>query len=227
MIERELIKTYTFSSYVIGSLQQSYAQGLFDDDEGTEISEMQSIINAKYDFIDSFSNHYKDEFVASRILHINIVSIEEYLQVCCNRFESLLKSLDIKTVIIILNSKCDWFQQKNNYKPVKKAMSRLGEIVGRKNYLGAFEVDVDSLKQMFDIVFWLGRCNASLPDIHIISEESKISFMICKYGNIHVEIYSDEMAKKFHKEYLNLGFKIIESEEEFLSNEIGGRKILT
>lgn len=229
LLERKFIKDYSFASYVIGSLQQVFAQGWLDDAKtDTERREIQEFINEKYDLIEAYSTDYCQEFIGSRILHLapkNLNSIEEYLEIFTDRVETLLNDIGIDKVIIVLNSRCDWFGQKNNYKPVKEAILQLRKIVGDKHYYEAFEVDTVNLKQMTKIVFWLGRCNASLPHIHIISEENKINFMICKYGNLHAEIYSKEIDKKIYEVSERLGFSIIETEDEFLDG-IKGRNIL-
>lgn len=227
LLERDFLKNYKFTSYVIGSLQKSYAQGFLNDAEtDAERNEIQSFINDKYDFIKFYSSHYDEDFVCNRILHIDVNNIERYLEVFTERFEALLKNVGVEKVIVVLNAKCDWFYQKNNYKPVKEAMLQLRKIVGGKHYYGGFEVDTNFLRHMIKIIFWIGRCNASLPYIHIISEENKTSFMICKYGNLHAECYSLEMDKKISEISKKLEFEIIEKEEEFLKNGLEGRKII-
>lgn len=230
LLERKSIKNYSFASYVIGSLQQVFAQGWLDDAKtDAERCEIQEFINEKYDLIEAYSADYCQEFNSCRILHLapkNLNSIEGYVEVFTDRFEILLNDIGIDKVVIVLTSKCDWFGQKNNYKPVKESMLQLRKIVGDKHYYEAFEVETINLKQMTKIIFWLGRCNASLPHIHIISEENKINFMICKYGNLHAEIYSHEIDKKVCEVSERLGFSIIETEDEFLDNGIKGRNIL-
>lgn len=186
---------------------------------------MKEYIETNYDFLDINCNNYKEQYVSSKILHLNINDISCYTDILGEKLISLLKSINAESVAIILNTKCDWFIQKNNYKPVRKALKELREIVGKKNYYGAFDVDLKYLKQMIEILFWLVRCNASLPYIHLICEKQKVSFMICKYGNLHIGIYSKEIDENIEELYSKNDFIAIDGEYEFLEDEFKGRKI--
>ena len=223
LLDRQLIKEYSFSSYSIGSLQQAFVQGVFENAESD--SKIKEVLD-KYDFIAAYSSHYNHEFVCSKILHINISDMNTYLKVFADRFEALLKMIETNKVIVALNVKCDWFKQRNNYRPVKLAMNELQKLAGNKQYYGAFEVDTEDIQKITGILFWLCRCNASLPHIHIIDEKNKISFNICKYGNLHAEIYSPETEKKMCIASSAAEFSFIETETEFLATKLRGRAII-
>ena len=226
LLERDYFKNKDFTAYIIKSMQEALSYGLLDGiDDEQELKDMKEYTEINYDFLDINCNNYKEQYVSSKILHLNINDISCYSDILGEKLISLLKSINAESVAIILNTKCDWFIQKNNYKPVHKALKELREIVRKKNYYGAFDVDFKYLKQMIEIVFWLGRCNASLPYIHLICEKQKVSFMICKYGNLHVDIYSKEIDEIIEKSYSKNDFIAIDSEYEFLEDEFKGRKI--
>lgn len=217
LIDRKILSEYEFSSYVIGSMQEVFKQNqLMDAENDKEINELQQYITDKYDMVDIYSNHFEEEFVTSIILHPDVGTMEEYLYLFPREFINLIDCIGINRVIIALGKYCDWFCQKNRYKPVKQAMDELKKITISKTYFGAFEVSSNSLFDLINILFWLGRCNASLPYIHIISEEKKLAFLICKYGNLHIDIYSEDMERKIREICTTSSFQIIEHENEFL-----------
>jgi hypothetical protein len=49
--------------------------------------------------------------------------------------------------------------------------------------------------------------------------------MICKYGNLHVDIYSEETKNIIDKSYENIEFVNIDLKCQFLGNGFKGRKI--
>jgi hypothetical protein len=226
LLERDYFKNKDFTAYIIKSMQEALSYGLLDGiDDEQELKDMKEYIETNYDFLGINCDNYKEQYVSSKILHLNITDIGCYPDILGEKLISLLKSINAESITIILDTKCDWFSQNNNYKPVRKSLKELREIVGKKNYYGAFEVDFKHLKQMIEIVFWLGRCNASLPYIHLICEKQRVSFMICKYGNLHVDTYSKEIDKSIEESYLESGFISIDNENEFLEDEFKGRKI--
>lgn len=84
-----------------------------------------------------------------------------------------------------------WFAQDNDYPPVKDALNYLKKYIDA-DFNGGFVLDEKTVYKFIPHLFWLTRCNASLPYFYIAFPKAKTFISICKYGVLHFEFYSEE-----------------------------------
>ena len=103
----------------------------------------------------------------------------------------------------------------------------LEKIVGDKTFKEAFEININSLPEFIEILFWTTRCDPSVAEyIFLFDKDEQIQLHLCKYGNLHLTEYNIEQLNEDKLE--ELGWTIIEGKEfdNFTESEkIKGRKI--
>lgn len=106
--------------------------------------------------------------------------------------------------------KHDFFGNRdNNFKPLKDAYNKLEKIVGDKTFKEAFEIDIKSLSDFIEILFWTIRCDPSIAEyIFLFDRDEQIRFHLCKYGNLHITEYNKEQLTE--DKLKELGLTIIE-----------------
>jgi len=66
------------------------------------------------------------------------------------------------------------------------AYKKLEKIVGDKTFNEAFKIDIQSLPDFIEILFWITRCDPSVAEyIFIFDEKEQIQINLCKYGNLN------------------------------------------
>ena len=113
-------------------------------------------------------------------------------------FEQLSNELGAE-LIFILDYNVPWLSQENDFKPVLKALNYLKEIGATKEFNGAFKLSGDELAEFGQNLFWIIRCNASLPYCWFSTDRHQFVGTVCKYGNLHFETYSDRIKKQIVK----------------------------
>ncbi|WMX13148.1 hypothetical protein [Aureispira sp. CCB-E] len=116
-----------------------------------------------------------------------------YLNDIADILNIIRQSLNESSILILGLIKNSWFQE-NDYAPISRAMNYLEEKIN-KNFDGGFILKENEILKFIPHLFWLIRCNASLPETYMTFPKSKTIFYICKYGIIHFEFY-DEAEKK-------------------------------
>ena len=106
--------------------------------------------------------------------------------------EKLGKELN-EDLIFILDYSVPWLSQENDYEPASKALDYLREIGTSENFSGAFKLGGDDLAEFATNLFWIIRCNASLPYCWFSTEKHHFVGDLCQYGNIHLHSYSIEI----------------------------------
>ncbi len=102
-----------------------------------------------------------------------------------------------------------WLFQENDYPPVKKALNYLKSNI-EKSFDGGFELNSNDLNEFIPHLFWLIRCNMSMPEFMMSYKNSKTVFSIYKHGNLNLEFY-DNLEKEFLLTFFNQrNFKIVE-----------------
>jgi len=152
------------------------------------------------DFVDSYRdrNPFKQVSVAKWVGGCTLISsktnAEKYLSDLSNSLEGLRNQLKAQNLIVIGDWPTPWLAQENEYAPVKEAMDFLKMIIS-SDFDGGFLLNAKDLTSFIPRLFWLTRCNASLPDFLMTFENSKTIFSICKYGILHIESYDQEELK--------------------------------
>ena len=105
----------------------------------------------------------------------------------------MIKYLDCDELIFLGDTKRPWLYQDNDYPPVKKAMQYLIDNKISKSFHGAILVNTVQLPLFIKHLYWLTRCNASLPYFYFMDKNQKILGHICQYGNVHFGILLEEI----------------------------------
>ena len=96
-------------------------------------------------------------------------------------------------LIFILDYDVPWLSQENDFEPVSKASNYLREIGTSEEFSGAFKLSGNNLAEFASNLFWIIRCNASLPYCWFSTDNHQFVGDICQYGNIHLHTYSIEI----------------------------------
>ena len=152
------------------------------------------------DFVDSYRdrNPFDQSSAIKWIGGYTLISsktyVDEYLNDLSNSIEGLRNHLKSQNLIVIADWPTPWLAQENEYAPVKKALEFL-KIIVSTDFDGGFLLNGEDLRAFIPHLFWLTRCNASLPDFLMAFENSKTIFSICKYGILHIESYDQDELK--------------------------------
>lgn len=175
---------------------------------------------------DTLNDKYIDEVVFTFSEH----QIDQYLDKLSNGLDYLTEQLDWKAVIFLLDYPTPWLNQENDYQPVKKALDYIRQIGVSEDFIGGFKVSGQGLKEITKNLFWIIRCNASLPDCYFSGLSTDFSGSICKYGNIHFNFYSRTDRQEIIRAAQDIGLKQIEGSQCLDSftetGKIEGRRII-
>ena len=156
-------------------------------------------------------------------------SINVYVKKLSQQFTQLIELLKFDTLIFLDDYKMPWRGQDNEYKPAKRALQYLIEQNVGKRFNGGLEVNLGDLSEFSKHLFWLSRCNASLPTFHYMDKGENILGYLCKYGNLHVQTLNKRIDNKFQYIIGNIEFLLVNGNcrESFSkSGRIKGRRII-
>ena len=220
---KEIVET----KRIIGS-ELTKMQKVFHNEEMLKYYKDDNEEHLYWEQFDCIKNEEKDYSIFNKIIGLDHSDIKTFTNKLTEKLIELLKAVNVTEFIIICHLKLDFFGNRdNNYKPLKKVYKTLEKIVGDKTFNEAFEIDINSLKDFVEILFWTTRCDPSVAEyIFVFDKDEQIQFNICKYGNLHLTQYNREQLTD---DKLNeLGWTIIEGQEfdNFTeSGKIEGRKI--
>ncbi len=169
----------------------------------------------KYEYFGElkYNLDFKDIFIYS----IEIGKILEQLSIALN-----------SELIFILDYNVPWLSQENDFAPVIKASNYLREIGTNEEFSGAYKLSGDELAEFVANLFWIIRCNASLPYCWFSTESHQFIGDVCKHGNLHFHTYSEEVKiqlESFAKQ--NSLIEIDDCVEGFIGDSgIEGRQII-
>ncbi len=106
----------------------------------------------------------------------------------------LLDKLEIDSIICLADTPCAWRAQDHDHKPVVRALDYLAENGISETFDGAIEVSLQELQKFIVHLYWLQSCCTALPDFHLMDKGQSIVGHICKYGNLHLGIISEDVA---------------------------------
>lgn len=177
---------------------------------------------------DCIKNEETDYSTFNKIIGIDHSDIDTFTNKLTDKLRELFRSINTIEFIIISHLKLDFFGNRdNNFKPLKEAYKKLEKIVGDKTFNEAFEIDIYSLPEFIEILFWITRCDPSVAEyIFLFAKDEQIQFHLCKYGNLHLTEYNNERLTE--DKLKELGWTIIEGQEFDNFTESGvikGRKI--
>ncbi len=176
----------------------------------------------------------KDDFFYPKIsqsytLTLSSKTINVHVRKLSKELVDLIQLLRFDCLIFLGDYKTPWLYQDNNYKPVERAIEYLKEKKVGRRFNGGFEVNLADLYEFSIHLFWLSRCNASLPLIYFMDKKQNILGSVCKYGNVHLETFNKKTDKIFQSVLNNTGFSILDGKCYELFSKTGaikGRRIV-
>lgn len=140
----------------------------------------------------------KHEFYRELKYNLAFRDIFIYAIALGDSFQKLSDELN-KDIIFILDYSVPWLYQKNNFQPVEDALNYLRQMGVSEHFVGGFKLGGDELAEFVSKLFWIIRCNASLPYCWFSTESHAFVGSICKYGNIHLHTYSEKVKDEIEK----------------------------
>ncbi|MGZ5242930.1 MAG: hypothetical protein ACXWDO_01180 [Bacteroidia bacterium] len=179
----------------------------------------------KFDCLKNEELHYP---TFNKIIGLDLADIDTFTNKLTEKLIELFQVINATDFILISHLKLDFFGNRNNkFKPLKEAYKKLEKIVGNTTFKEAFEIDIDSLPDFIEILFWITRCDPSVAEyIFLFDRDEKFQIHLCKYGNIHLTEYNLEQLRE--DKLKELGWTIILGQEfdNFTSDgQIKGRQL--
>ncbi|MCO5273368.1 MAG: hypothetical protein M9900_00440 [Flavobacteriales bacterium] len=172
-----------------------------------------------------FTNPKPLQFIESRLIISSKDNTTEYLNDIANSLENIRLELGETNLMILGVQNTPWLYQENEYLPVKNALNYLSKKID-KNFDGGFLLNGEAILEFIPHLFWLIRCNASLPYFYISYPKSKTVISICKYGVLHFEFYNQNEKIKILKLMSDLNFKELDNCEDPIEFDVfDGRQI--
>ncbi|MEO7991266.1 MAG: hypothetical protein ABI663_17075 [Chryseolinea sp.] len=190
-------------------------------------NERQIEFDQSKDKIDAVS--IKDKYIDEIVFKSPTNKADLYTEQLGRGLESFTNNLHWESTIFLLEYPTPWLSQDNDFEPVKKALDYLRSIGVAKDFIGGFKASGQELKELTKSLFWIIRCNASLPDCYFSGIDEYFVGNICKYGNAHFYFYSEKVRQGIIDESENVGLQIIDAVSCYdnfeETNKIEGRQI--
>ena len=219
----QVLKTNKIICSELANIQKAYY-----DEEIFQLYKNDNEEHLYWEEFDCIKNETIDYSSFNKIIGISHTVIETFPKKLTEKLIELYHAINVTELIIISHLKLDFFGNRDNkFKPLKSAYKKLEKIVGGSTFKEAFVIDLKSLPDFVEILFWITRCDLSVPEyIFIFDKKEQIQIHICKYGNLHLTEFhhvqfTDEKIK-------DLGWTIIDGQEfdPFTkSGNIEGRRI--
>lgn len=145
-----------------------------------------------------------------------------------NDIEYSLRQLSKRfgNLIILGDWSTPWLSQENDYPPVQQATKYFNQKIDI-DFNGGFVLDTNSISGFVPHLFWLTRCNASLPDFIMSFVESKTVISLCKYGILHLEFYDSKERLEIIELFNDMGFiEVDRCNDPIEFDQMDGRKII-
>jgi hypothetical protein len=172
---------------------------------------------------DEYNSDFLNKWIGSSTLSSSKKELQEYLNDLGKSLTDL--SIDFGKLIILGDWNTPWLNQQNDYPPVATAIEFLNQKID-ENFNGGFIFDSDEISEFIPHLFWLTRCNASLPEIMMTFENSKTVLGICKYGILHLEFYEEQERENLMKFFNDRQFEEVDRCNDPIEfDNFKGRKI--
>lgn len=172
----------------------------------------------------------EEDYSGSLVYGLPMCKIDTYVDNLSESIMKLSEELKLQSVFFLLDYSTPWLYQNNDFKPVKKALEYLRNIGITDSFCGGIKASGQEIKELTKNLFWILRCNASLPDCYFSGIDKDFIGDICKHGNIHFHCYSKKEKLKIKKTVLKIGMRKIENGKCYelfsKSSAIKGRQII-
>ncbi len=160
--------------------------------------------------VNLFENEISLKWISRSLLISSKVRASEYLYDISLLLNAIRKEMDAEYLMILGGFNIPWLYQKNDYFPVKEALNYLKYQID-DTFAGGFLLNENELKEFIPHLFWLVRCNASLPEFYISYPHSNTIISICRYGVLHFEFFDEKEKNKILNLSSLMQFKEVET----------------
>lgn len=191
---RLIDRTTVFAQHKNIAAEISEMQKAFYDDDYRALCETEAEHQEYQDLFDLRHLSLPKNNKAYKVIAFNYSELKTYTRSLADKLKKLSIATGINNFIVVAHFKMPFAGNiQNKYPPLQKAFKKFESITGNINYHDAIEVDLDSLFDLVDIAFWVERCDASGPEyIFFHDTVGRLSFNICKHGNVHLLEYEKE-----------------------------------
>ena len=204
----EIVKT----NKIIGS-ELAKIQRAFYDEDILQYYKDDNEEHLYWDQFDFYDGEIIDYETYNKIIGLKHTDIKTFTTELTKKLIELFQKVGATEFYIISHIKLDFFgNRENKFKPLVNSYEKLEKIVGQKTYKEAFKFAINNLPDFIDILFWITRCDPSVPEfIFLFDKNGRFQLNLCKYGNIHLTEFKEE--KLTDKILTSLGWNIIEGQE--------------
>lgn len=125
------------------------------------------------------------------ILTLPAKTLNGHLNGLIKSLVKVIELMDYPHLTFLGDFKTAWRYQDNDYPPVQHALQYLIDNGVGKRFNGALQVSRAELPVFISHLFWLTRCNASLPDFYFSDPNQSIVGTLCKHGNIRLSVLNE------------------------------------
>lgn len=204
----EIVTTKKIIGSELAKMQQAY-----HDEDILQYYKDTNEAHVYWEQYDCISKPAIDYTTFSKVISLGHSDIDTFTINLTEKLTELFQTINATRFILIAHLKRDFFgNTTNKFKPLKNAYKLLEQIVGNKTFKGAFIFDLNNLPDFINILFWIGRCDPSLPDyLFLFDEQEQVQFDLCKYGNLHLTEFNREQLSK--QKLRSMGWTVIEGQE--------------
>ncbi len=160
--------------------------------------------------VNFFENSSSLKWISRSLLISSKVHASEYLDDISLLFNAIRKEIEADYLMILGGFNIPWLYQNNDYFPVQEALKFLRHRID-DTFAGGFLLNENELKEFIPHLFWLIRCNASLPEFYISYPNSNTIISICRYGVLHFEFFDEKEKNKILNLSSLMKFKEVET----------------
>ncbi len=165
-------------------------------DEELEFAESQieeAKIKAIYDMTDQYQSHTATNIDENVFYHPEDTLLL-YPSLLGNSVATFLESNDIHSFLLTSHTRLSFIGTiETDFLQLKQARQLFLNATDDIGYNEAYSVDQASFTEVIQALFWIIRCDATIPYVLIQPDQSAYFFSICKYGNLHV--YTPQESK--------------------------------
>lgn len=179
---KEIFKNYTKIKNFIADFQSK----VYLNESGEEYFDEWFEENKSW--FDLLEEEYPDFGTRYFNLEIENADLKTFTKEFSKSLIKLFKEIKTEEIILISEYNRDIFGWKEHpYYKVRNAYKNLTKILGKDFFNEALIFDTKEIPKIFEIFFWLERCDPSIPEfIFWFDSKERFCFTLCKHGNIHV-----------------------------------------
>jgi len=166
-----------------------------------------------YDYIKEEEDYFYPKVFGNYILTLKSKSVKGHAKLLSTELAILTMNLGFEDLIFLGDNKNYWLTKlslsREDYKPLKNALEYFMDNKIGKRFNGALVVDNSNLSEFIEHLFYLTRCDASLPYFYFMDKNQNFISNICQYGNVHFDTLNKKTDTHLKQALVKGKFEII------------------